>query len=155
MRRKEKEIKDRAAVETVIQKSLVCRLGLCDHEGTPYIVPVCFGYSGGDLYIHSSPQGKKMELLKEDPRVCVEFEAEAEPLPAEEACGWTMRYRSVIAFGKASIVEDKEERRKALDAIMDHYTRGPHHYAPKGLDKISVIRVRIERMTGKQGGIQD
>jgi hypothetical protein len=66
-----------------------------------------------------------------------------------------MRYRSVIAFGKASIVEDKEERRKALDAIMDHYTRGPHHYTPKGLDKISVIRVRIERMTGKQGGIQD
>ncbi len=154
MRRKEKEIKDRAGMEAVIRESRVCRLGLCDHDGTPYVVPVCFGYKRGEIFIHSSPEGKKMEILRRGPKVCVEFEAEAEPLPGAEACGWTMRYRSVIAFGEASVLEDPEERREGLDTIMDHYAGGPHQYAPKGLERVAVIRIRIARMTGKQGGME-
>ena len=56
MRRKEKEITDKTAMESIILKSSVCRLALSE-ENRPYIVPLCFGYEDDTLYFHSAREG--------------------------------------------------------------------------------------------------
>lgn len=149
MRRKEKEIKDKAEIESIIRNSLVCRLGMADN-GTPYIVPLCFGYKDNCLYFHSAREGRKIEMLKRNNAVCFEFDGNLEVEAGKAACDWGMQYRSVIGYGRASFVEDPEEQRKALDAIMAQYADGAFEYSEKALGKVLVIKVEIESMTGKK-----
>lgn len=149
MRRNEKEIEDREAIEAVIRRSKVCRLALCSGEH-PYIVPLCFGYRDETLYFHSVREGKKIDILRENPRVAFEFDIDQEVVPGKTGCDWTMRYKSVVGFGRASFVEDLDAKRKALDVIMAQYADGSFTYK-KGVLKITVvIKVEIDRMTGKK-----
>jgi len=149
MRKKEKEITEKSAIEAIIKKSLVCRLALSDNN-SPYIVPLCFGYRDNVLYFHSSQKGKKIDMIKKNPKVCFEFDTNTEIVKAEDACHWSMKYRSVIGFGKAQLLEDIEEKRKALNIIMGQYSDGTFEYNDAVLKKTFVIKVEIEIMTGKQ-----
>jgi nitroimidazol reductase NimA-like FMN-containing flavoprotein (pyridoxamine 5'-phosphate oxidase superfamily) len=149
MRKKEKEIAEKSAIEAIITKSLVCRIALSD-DNFPYIVPLCFGYKDKVLYFHGSQKGKKIDIIKKNPKVCFEFDTNTKIVKAEDACRWTMRYQSVIGFGKAVFLEDTEEKRKALDIIMSQYSDGTFEYNDSILKKTFVIKVEIESMTGKQ-----
>jgi nitroimidazol reductase NimA-like FMN-containing flavoprotein (pyridoxamine 5'-phosphate oxidase superfamily) len=151
MRRAEREIKDRKTIDEILQQAAVCRLGLCE-GGMPYVVPVNFGYDGDCLYFHSAPEGRKMEIIGTNPKVCFEVDVDHEIVPTDTACNWTARFRSVIGFGKARLVEDPEEKRRALDVILGHYSDGPYEYASDALAKVAVIRVQIDNITGKQSG---
>ena len=149
MRRKEKEIIDKSEIESIIRKSMVCRLGLADN-GKPYVIPLCFGYDKGALFFHSAKEGRKIEILKKNNQVCFEFDIAPEVKAGKTACAWGMKYRSVIGFGRALFVEDPEKRRKALDSIMRQYADGDFEYSEKSFEKALVIKVEIESMTGKK-----
>lgn len=149
MRRKEKEITDKSEIEFIIRKSQVCRLGLAD-EGLAYVLPLCFGYRNNTLYFHSAGEGRKIEILKRNPRVCFEFDIDAQIRPGETGCAWGMKYRSVIGYGEASFIDDSEKKKKALDVIMRQYTDGAYVYSEKKLKKTLVIKVEISSMTGKK-----
>ncbi|MBW2002078.1 MAG: pyridoxamine 5'-phosphate oxidase family protein [Deltaproteobacteria bacterium] len=149
MRRKEKEITEEPAIEAIIKKSLVCRLALSD-DNTPHIVPLSFGYKDKVLYFHGSQKGKKIDIIKKNPKVCFEFDVNTEIVKAEDACHWSMKYQSVIGFGKAVLIEDTNEKRKALSIIMSQYSDGPFEFDDAILKKTFVIKVEIESMTGKQ-----
>jgi nitroimidazol reductase NimA-like FMN-containing flavoprotein (pyridoxamine 5'-phosphate oxidase superfamily) len=149
MRKKEKEITDESAIEAIIAKSLVFRLALSD-DNKPYMVPLSFGYKDKVLYFHGPQTGKKIDIIKKNPKVCFEFDADTEIVKAEDACRWTMRYRSVIGFGSAVLLEDTEEKRKALNIIMSQYSDGAFRLDDAALQKAAVIKVEIESMTGKQ-----
>ena len=151
MRREEKQIGDLDAVEAVIRSSRVCRLGLSE-DNRPYVVPLCFGYRDNTLYFHSAPAGRKIEILKKNNSVCFEFDIDHEVVQSEEACKWSMKYRSVIGFGRASFVADLEEKRKGLDAIMNHYAGPSSDYPETAIAGTVLIKVEIESMTGKQSG---
>jgi len=153
MRRKDKEITEPAAIRAVIEKATVCRLGMVDGN-QPYIVPVCFGYHDNVLYFHSASKGRKIDLLRKNPNVCIEFDLLAEPIESENACDWSMRYQSVIGFGKAVFIEDLDEKRKALGIIMAQYTDREFQFPEKMLKATRVFRVEIEQVTGKQSGIR-
>ena len=149
MRRSEREIKDLEGIEAIIRKASVCRLGLAA-DNRPYVVPLCFGYRDRTVYVHSAPEGRKVELVRKNPQVCVEFDVDQEVLPAREPCAWGLRYRSVIAFGKASVVEDLAEKRRAFDLIMEHYGGAPSVYPERTVEHILIIKIELEQMTGKQ-----
>jgi nitroimidazol reductase NimA-like FMN-containing flavoprotein (pyridoxamine 5'-phosphate oxidase superfamily) len=151
MRRAEKEIKDRKAIEEILRRATVCRLGLCDGH-LPYVVPLSFGYEENRLYFHSAPEGRKMEIIKANPQVCFEVDVDEEYVAAEVPCDWTVKYSSVIGFGKAHLLESAEEKRRALDVILAHYSSGKYEYPLGTLDTVAVVRVDIDRMTGKQAG---
>jgi hypothetical protein len=151
MRRKEKEITELSEIETVIAEARVCRMALCDGD-EPYVVPLSFGYADGTFYFHSALAGRKIEILGRNNRVCLELEAGVALKPGAKACEWGVGFRSVIGFGRAVLVEDPEARRRALDIIMGHYAQGPFEYSDAALAKTAVIRVDVERMTGKKSG---
>ncbi|MGW8186537.1 MAG: pyridoxamine 5'-phosphate oxidase family protein, partial [Desulfobacterales bacterium] len=104
MRRKDKEISDRDEIELIIEKALVCRLAMVD-EAEPYLVPLCFGFRNNTLFFHSAAEGKKLGLLRKNPRVCFELDCDTEVRTGEKACDFSMRYRSVIGFGTVAFVE--------------------------------------------------
>jgi len=151
MRRTEKEIVDIAAMESIIRQCPVCRVGMC-RDNLPYIVPFSFGYKDHTVYVHCAREGMKLDILGVNNCVCVEFETGVNLITTETPCNWGMAYRSVIAFGQAFLVDDIGSKRKALDIIMRHYTDKQHFYSDQALDAIIVIRIEIDRVTGKQSG---
>lgn len=149
MGRKEKEITNRKDIESIIRKSLVCRLAMMD-EHEPYIVPLSFGYRDNTLYFHSAKKGKKLDVLKKNNQVCCEFDIDLKIEKADEACEWGIEYKSVIGFGKASFIKDLESKRKALDIIMEHYSDKSFTYSETDLKKVAIIKVELQNVTGKQ-----
>ena len=152
MRRKEKMIVDQRIIDEIMASAKVCRLGLAD-DNIPYIVPICFGYQAGTLYFHSAPEGKKIDILRKNPKVCFEFDRGVELIPAEKPCQWGMRYQSIIGYGKAVFLETVEEKRQALRIIMDHYAEGNFSFQESTIAKTAVFKVVITELTGKQSGI--
>ncbi len=151
MRRTDKEITDIAVMEEIIQKAQVCRIALCDN-GMPYIVPLNFGYNDRVVYAHCASSGRKLDIIKANNAVCVEFESNTELVTAESACKWTMRYYCVMGFGHAGLVTDANEKKAALDCIMKHYTDQRFEYDPVSFDKIAVLLIHMDTMTGKASG---
>ena len=151
MRRKEKEILDREEIESIIRKADVCRLGLSDNN-IPYIVPLNFGYRDSCLYFHTPKVGKKIDMIKGNNRVCFELDINHEVVRADNPCDWNMKYQSVIGYGRAFLLEDIDEKRQALDVIIEDYSGQTGEYAEKLVDRLAVIKVQIESMTGKKAG---
>lgn len=149
MRHKDQEIKDRAEIDELIRGSTVCRLGLAD-GGTPYVVPMCFGYDGTNLFFHSARAGMKIDILKKNDRICFEFDEYGEIEKADKPCDFGISYKSVIGFGRATLLQDEDEKRKALDAIMAQYTDVEFDYPPPMLKAVAVFRIDIESITGKR-----
>ncbi len=150
MRRKEKAVEHRREQETIISRARVCRLGMCD-GGKPYVVPLCFGYRDGRVYLHSARNGRKIDILKRNNHVCVEFDLDGALEVKANPCNWGMHFQSVIAFGTARFLETESEKKTGLDLILAHYNAPKAAYARKTLAATTVIEITIEEMTAKRG----
>jgi uncharacterized protein len=152
MRRHDKEIKDEAIILEILQNSELCRLGLVENNEA-YIVPVNYGHKDGIIYIHSAPNGRKMEILKQNNRVTFEIEYSSSVTTSEIACKWAARYRSVMGKGIITIVTDTEAKKAGLDIIMDKYGFiGEKKYDEASLSRMIVLELKIESVIGKQSG---
>ena len=149
MKRKEKEVSDRDEIESIIRRADICRLAF-SVDNRPYIVPLNFGYKGECLYFHTAAAGKKIEMIRQNNNVCFELDIDCALVKSETPCDWTMKYQSVIGYGKAFILTDVEKKRRALDIIVEHYSGRPVGYKEKLVDRLAVIKVEIESMTGKK-----
>lgn len=150
MRRREKQITDKKQMEQILAQAQVCRLAMVD-KGHPYVVPLNFGYGDGCFYFHSALEGRKIEVLKADPRVCFEVDELVKMNKAAQACDWGVSFKSVICTGTARILDTPAEKKAGLDIIMAHYSDRSFDYPEETLAKTAVIQVTILEMTGKQG----
>jgi len=152
MRRKNQEITDKKIIEEILSQSTVCRIAMMDHD-RPYILPFNYGYSDNAIYIHSAPEGKKIDLLKQNNKVCFEIESYCEVIANELSCEWTTRYRSVVGYGFIEFITDYEQKRQALDYIMAQYGRKENNiYKEKQVELIVILKLHIEEICGKQLG---
>lgn len=152
MRRRDKEIRNMALIRKVLREAPVCRLALC-RDNRPYLIPMNFVLEGKHLYLHSAKSGRKITILKKNPQVCFEATEKISLVKASEPCGWGMRYRSVIGFGRASFLRRPSEKARALNLIMKKYSgRKNHLFSGLSLKKVCVIQVRIIALTGKKSG---
>jgi nitroimidazol reductase NimA-like FMN-containing flavoprotein (pyridoxamine 5'-phosphate oxidase superfamily) len=150
MRRSEKEMKDPAEIEAVLQAALVCRIAMAVGD-VPYVVPVHFAVSAGCLYFHCAASGRKIDMLHINPTVCFEVDMPGDLVSGKTACSWGMKYRSVIGFGQAAFIEHASEKKQALDILMKKYAGDDNFsYDDDWLDKVCVIGVRIDKITGKR-----
>lgn len=149
MRRKDKKMTENQQIEKVIRNSSVCRLGLCSDD-IPYIVPMCFGYEKNTLYFHSAPEGHKIDLLKKNNYICFEFDMDVAVKTAEKPCNFGMRFKSVVGFGRAEFIVAPEDKKAALNIIMDQYTEKQWTFSEKRIEATTVFKVQIEKITGKQ-----
>ncbi len=149
MRRSDREITDKKEIYEIIKSSQVCHLAFAQ-GGHPYIVPLCFGLHENTLYFHSAPEGRKVDLLRQNPEVCFEFDTGCELVLSDDPCRIGMNYRSVIGFGEAQIVTDPEEKKTALESIMLQYVGKTAVFPEEALNRTLVFKVDIKEVTGKK-----
>jgi nitroimidazol reductase NimA-like FMN-containing flavoprotein (pyridoxamine 5'-phosphate oxidase superfamily) len=150
MRRKELEIADPAAVRAILERALSCRVALADGD-EPYLVPRSFALDGPDVGLHSARAGRKLDILRRNPKVCFEVEEGVALSPAPEACDVGMHYRTVVGFGTAELVEDPAEKARLLGVLAAKYmTAAPAGFPPHELARTVVIRVRVRELHGKE-----
>lgn len=153
MRRGEKEITDKSDMIEILENSEVLYLAMADGD-EPYVLPLNYGFKGDMVYIHCAVEGKKLEMLKKNPKVCFTVSAHTQLIKAESSCAWTYGFMSVLCRGTAEIVTDKESKVEGLDIIMAHYGRTENTYKDEMVARTSLIRIKISEMTGKRSPIK-
>ncbi|MEI7729293.1 MAG: pyridoxamine 5'-phosphate oxidase family protein [Verrucomicrobiota bacterium] len=150
MRRNDKAITDRAALDAIIRSSQVCHLALAK-DNWPYLVPVSFGYDGRAIYLHTATEGTKLEFFQANPQVCFEFECNVEVRRHPDlACKWSMAYESVIGFGVIRELVEVAARDYALNEIMRQYSGRTWSFDPVIVARTRVWQIEINELTGKR-----
>jgi uncharacterized protein len=156
MRRADRAVTDRSRLESMLAAADSCRLGFAV-GGEPYVVALSFGHEWrGDLpvlYFHCAREGRKLEMMRANPRACLQLDCRRETTAAAEPCGWSMLYESIVGYGILEEVEDEAERRAGLDLVMRHYGwDGTGSYAEKALAATAVLRLNVSELSGKARG---
>ena len=114
---------DRETVHRILDEGLFCHLGFVA-EGQPYVLPTIYARVGETLYVHGSSASRMMGTLAQGVSVCLTVTLLDGLVLARSAFHHSMNYRSVVVLGKALEVKDPAEKRRALDAIVDHVAAG-------------------------------
>lgn len=136
---------------TLLSKEIYGRVATCGKDGQPYITPVNFIVHHEKIYFHTGFQGRKLENIKDNPKVCFEVSRSGKMYPTPHASDFTMRFWSVLVFEKAQIIQGKEEKLVVLNSIMDKYAQQYEYHTLdlKDMDIVNVIEISIDEITGK------
>ena len=151
MKRKDREITERTEIIDVLSRCDTVRIGMRGRE-YPYVVPVSFGIetvgSIPIIYFHCAKEGLKVDMLKEDPRVCVEGDIFVRVERTQR--GITARYESVIGFGWCTLLTDQADILHGLRVVTNHYDPDYTVESCPGLDRLYVGKIMLESLTGKR-----
>ncbi len=153
MRRKDREITDKAKITEIFNKCSCCRIGFYDN-GEIYIIPMNYGYSDAGenyvLYFHGASEGCKIDLIKNNPAVGFEIDDSGEITCGKTPCGYSAKYKSITGNGVISFVEDKDEKYFGLNCIMQHYTgSGSWSFDSSALSSVSVFKLTVNSLSCK------
>ncbi|MCD8013197.1 MAG: pyridoxamine 5'-phosphate oxidase family protein [Lachnospiraceae bacterium] len=155
IRRKDRAVTDISQIIKIIDQAKILHLGLND-SGFPYIVPLHYGYeydSNEDMfvfYMHGAKAGRKIDLIRNNSNACIELETDIELAPADDVpCQYGSFYSSVIGQGCASVVDDLEEKKRALNLLMENQTGRTFEFTEKMVTTVAVIKVEIREYTAK------
>ncbi|MEV7735678.1 pyridoxamine 5'-phosphate oxidase family protein [Streptomyces sp. NPDC088921] len=154
---------DRELVHSILDEGYVCHLGFV-RDGAPVVLPTLYGRVGERLYVHGSTGSRPLRMTgKADPGlpVCLTVTHVDALILARSAFHHSMNYRSVVVHGLAYDVTDPEEKRLALDALVDHVVPGraldSRPANKKELAATAVIRLDLDEVSAKlrTGGVND
>lgn len=152
MTRREHEVTDINEIIKILDKAKVLHLGLVDGDEA-YVVPMNYGYTMEDgrltLYLHGAKRGRKIDLMRANPKVFFEMDCDITPFEGEIACKYGITYSSIMGKGIAEIVEDVEEKKKALSILMKTQTQKDFEFEDKMTAFVSVIRIDVSQYTAK------
>lgn len=153
MTRRERQVTDMSEIINILNKAKVLHLGLVDGD-EPYVVPMNYGYEFVDdkliIYLHGARRGKKLDLIRENPKVFYELDCDIVPFEGEVACKYGITYSSVMGKGEAFIVDDIEEKKHALSVLMKTQTEKDFIFDDKLVSVVSVIKIVTKEYTAKQ-----
>ena len=140
-------------IEALLERATAGALATVSPDGTPYAVPVPFVRMGELVYVHGLPAGQKLTNLRADPHVCMTVWEMRGLLPDEEGrpCETNTAYVSAVLCGRAQLVEDREEKRRALSGIVAKYMpQLTGRDLPENmLRSTAVLRIESDSLTGK------
>ena len=147
MRRFKQQLLDEECIK-ILNNNTAGVLSVVGDDGYPYGVPLSYAYNDGKLFFHSALEGHKVDAIKNNPKVSFCVIDRDDLHPAE----YTTYYRSVIAFGRAKLVAVNDDKMLGLDLLSDKYCHGEGDKEKEihnGIDRLVVIEVEIEYLTGK------
>lgn len=152
MHRSDRELRDPGQLLEIIDACKVFRLAMAA-EGRPYLVPLNFGYAyeGGqfEFYFHSALQGRKLDLLRQNPQVCFELDCGHALVSADLPCGYSYRYASVIGEGTVELVEEPARKVLYLQRLLRHQTGRDFPLREEQAASVAVGRILVHSLTGK------
>lgn len=154
LQKAEREITDRDEIQGIIKNGKFAVIAMC-RNNEPYIVTLSFGYDEDKnaLYFHSAKKGLKIDFITDNPAVCATIIEDGGYLKGE--C--EHKYSSVIICGDMHVVETIEEKKHALNVMIDHLEEDPEPVKTRILknDKVyegvGILRLDINEVTGKKG----
>ena len=152
MTKRELQVTDLNEIRAILDTAKVLHLGLAvDNE--PYVVPLNYGYTMEDgrltLYLHGANQGKKLDMIRANPRVFFEMDCDRMPFDGVLPCQYGMVYSSVMGRGTAHIVEDVEEKKNAMSILMKTQTGKDFSFNDRLVSIVAVIRIDVAEYTAK------
>jgi uncharacterized protein len=114
---------DRTAVFQILDEAFICHVGFVA-DGKPIVIPTSYARIGDDLYVHGSAASRMLRSLEQGIDVCVTVTLIDGLVLARSAFHHSINYRSVVIFGNATLVNDPDEKIRALQAFTDHVVSG-------------------------------
>ena len=152
MTKRERQIFDPEQIAHILDTGKVLHLGLAVNN-EPYVVPMNYGYTMEEgkltVYLHSATLGKKLDMIRENPRVFFEIDCDLMPFEGKLPCQYGLGYSSIMARGEAHIVEDVEEKKQAMTLLMKTQTGKDFTFEDRLVSIVSVIRIDVAEYTAK------
>ena len=152
VREADRAVYDRDAAYRILDEGFLCHVGFVA-DGQPFVIPTSYGRKGDNLYIHGSAASRMLRQMKEGVAVCVTVTLLDGFVLARSVFNHSMNYRSVVILGKATLVDDAEEKLTALRLLSEHILPGRWDDArqpnERELKATSVLRMAIEEFSAK------
>ena len=143
---------DRETVYRILDEGLVCHVGFVA-DGKPVVIPTGYGRKGDTLYFHGSPASRMFQTLEKGADVCITVTLVDGVVMARSAFHHSMNYRSVIIFGKATLVDDPAAKREALQVFTEHVAPGRwqevRQPSEKELRSTIVLAIPLDEVSAK------
>ncbi len=124
-------------------------LAVSGDDDYPYTVPLSYAYQDGKLFFHCAGEGHKIDSIRRNDKVTFCVIAQDEVVPQ----AFATHYRSVTVFGRARILTEDNERRYALERLVEKYSPDyileGQREIERDWNRVCVLEVKIEHMTGK------
>ena len=146
-------IENREEINQIIRSCKTCYMSLCV-DAFPYVVPMNFALDGNTVIIHSAQSGRKWEMLKKNPRVCINWTL-GEKLAwqnLEIGCSYRVKSKTVIAEGIAEFVEDFQEKVNCLEKIMAQYSSLDFKFSAPSVRNVGVVKIHIQKISARKFG---
>jgi len=152
VREADRAVYDRETVYRILDEGFLCHAGFVV-DGQPFVIPTSYGRKGAYLYIHGSAASRMLRQMKESVPVCIEVTLLDGLVLARSIFNHSMNYRSVVILGKATLVDDPEDKLAALRILSEHILPGrwddSRQPNERELKATSVLRVPIEEFSAK------
>lgn len=152
MTRRERQVTDINEIIKILDNSKVLHLGLVDGD-EPYVVPMNYGYTYENekltIWLHCARQGRKLDVMRVNPKVFFEMEYGITPFEGEVACKYGITYSSLMGRGVATIIEDVETKKIALSALMKAQTGRDFSFEDKMAEVVGVVKIDVIEFTAK------
>ena len=152
MTKRERQVTDLQQIRQILDTGKVLHLGLAVND-EPYVVPMNYGYTMEEgklvLYLHSAVRGKKLDMMQANPKVFFEIDCDWIPFEGNLPCQYGLSYSSVMGKGVATMVEDVEEKMKAMTILMKTQTGKDFSFVERLVSIVTVIRIDVSEYTAK------
>lgn len=151
--RREREITDIKKIAEILKKEKVIHIGLTNGD-EPYVVPMNYGFTmDGEgkltIYLHGAMQGKKLDLIRKNPKIFFSIESDIRAFDGKVACQYGTSYYSVMGKGTAKILDDTEEKKQGLSIFMKSQTGKDFTFNDKLVSAVAIIKIDISHYTAK------
>jgi uncharacterized protein len=145
---------ERELVYQILDEGLVCHVGFVV-DSQPFVIPTAYGRLGNCLYIHGASASRMMRSLASGMEVCVTVTLLDGLVLARTVFHHSMNYRSVVIFGTATLVEDADEKLKALEVFTEHIVPGRWAEARQpNRQELAVTSVHVAACKHKRSDLQ-
>jgi uncharacterized protein len=152
-RKRERGSHERRVIDAILDEALLAHLGICDEQGQPFVIPTLHARSGDVVYCHGSVASRTLRTLAGSAPVCLTVSLLDGLVLARAAMHHSANYRSVMLIGEARSVDDPEEKREALQAVIEHIVPGRwpdvRHPSENELRATAVLAIPIEEASAK------
>ena len=158
MTKRDRQVTDENQIRHILDTAKVLHLGLAVND-EPYVVPMNYGYTMEEgrltLYLHSAVRGKKLDMLRANPNVFFELDCDLKPFDGVKPCQYGLSYSSIMGRGEAVLVEDAEEKMKAMTVLMKTQTGRDFSFNEELVSIVAVVRIDVAEYTAKHRPIPE
>ncbi len=146
-------IENREEINQIIKSCKTCYLAMSEN-GQPYVLPMNFALDGDHVILHSAQSGRMWEMLKKNPKVCINWTLGGELAwqDVRVGCSYRVKSKSVNVEGEVEFVEDYDEKYRLLKKLMAQYSNREFKFSKPSVKNVGILKVKIQEISAKEFG---